>query len=156
MLKKLLNKIKRWLEKPGQHHELRKFTLFKDLKDHELNLIFPSLHNREFKAGEILFEEGYPLEVIYFIVSGEVQLTDTPDIPVTMLLKKNQCLGVLELFVHNRRLGTAKALSNLQLLALSQVDFWEMVHKNTPLGVKLLTACNRILAHNFVDSKKVR
>lgn len=57
------------------------------------------------------------------------------------MLKKNQFVGVLDLFSGKKRLSSAKALTDLKLKALSEDDLQEMLTRDPALGVKLLQAC---------------
>jgi CRP/FNR family cyclic AMP-dependent transcriptional regulator len=148
---KILTLVKKWYGDPAKHTELRHYSLFKELSAYLLNLVQKHLHHREFKAGETIFEEGFPMEVIYFIASGEVQASGIHNSTDPTVLQKDQYIGVVDLFDQGMRLSTAKALTDVKLLALSQADFWELVNKNRALGIKLLAACCRFLGSYLLD-----
>lgn len=152
MLKKILISIKKWFGDRNQHAELRRYSLFRELNAYELGLVHKHLHQRDFKAGEVIFEEGFPMEVIYLIVSGEVEMSGIAGGEGPIVLKKHKFIGVIDLFAKGLRLNTAKALTDVSLLALSEPDFWELVNKNRALGIKLLAACCRFLDGYLLDS----
>jgi len=152
MFRKLQARIRLRLSQAGRYPELRRFSLFKELGDHDLSLIHDCLHSREFKSGEILFEEDFPTEVIYFIVEGEVQVSGLCHGSGNWVLKKHQFLGIIDIFGTGKRLSTATALTDLKTLALPESDFWELVMVNPALGVRLLKACGRFLAGYIVES----
>jgi len=149
---KILTLLKKWYGDPAKHMELRHYSLFKELSAYELRLVHKYLHSREFKAGELIFEEGFPLEVIYFIVAGEVQVSGFANCRGPQVLKRHKFIGVIDLFDQAKRLSTATALTDVSLLALSERDFWELVNKNRALGIKLLAACCRFLDRYLLES----
>jgi len=138
---KLLLWFQRLLNPRDEHKHLLRYSLFKDLNAHQRSLVASFLHSREFRAGESVFERGYPLEVIYFVESGEMELTPLFDGDASTVLKKNQFVGVLDLFSGKKRLSSAKALTDLKLKALSEDDLQEILTRDPALGVKLLQAC---------------
>ncbi len=121
--------------------DLLQYSLFRDLNARQRRLVANCLHTREFKAGESVFEEGYPLEVIYFIESGRLEVSSLfPDESPTVL-KRHQFIGVLDYFSDQKRLSSAKGITDVKLKALSADDFQELLTKDPDLGVKLLNAC---------------
>lgn len=133
--------FKRLFVSPDLHKDLLKYSLFKELNAHQRKIVASFLHEREFKAGESIFEANYPLEVIYFIESGEMELTPILAADGNTVLKKHQFVGVLDLFSEKKRLNSANARTDLKLRALSEKDFQELIAKDPALGVKLLKAC---------------
>jgi len=99
----------------------------------------------------VLFEEGHPLEVLFFIVSGELQVTGKLNPQGSAVLKKHQFIGVKDLFGDNKRSGSATALTDLSVLALTESDFQDLISKNKRLGNKLLKACCEFLASYLQD-----
>ncbi len=138
---KLLLWFKRLFTAADAHKELLRYSLFKDLNSHQRALVASFLHNREFRAGESVFERGNPLEVIYFVESGEMEVSPLFEGEGSTVLKKNQFIGVLDLFSGKKRLSSVKALTDLKLKALSVDDLQEMLARDPALGVKLLQAC---------------
>ncbi len=152
MAPKLVPWLKRVLIVPERHRELRHYMLFKDLNAHELQLVHNYLHRREYAAGETVFEEGFPVEALYLIESGELQITGIRDDHANRILKRHQFVGVIDLFAQSARLSTAAAHTELTVLAISQEDFWELLRQHPALGVKILSACGRFLAKYIVEN----
>ncbi|MDZ4182283.1 MAG: cyclic nucleotide-binding domain-containing protein, partial [Candidatus Cloacimonadaceae bacterium] len=88
MLKDYIAWLKQVLNKPKKYDTLRRFVIFKELSSFELHLISNHLHAREYSKGEYLFEEGHPLEAVFFIDKGEVEVTGTFNPPGMNILKK--------------------------------------------------------------------
>ncbi len=152
MIQKFLEWLKHLFVASERHAQLRQYPLFKDLNAHQLQLVDNCLHAREFKAGETLYEAGFPLEVLYFVAEGELKVGGANPNAGFQVMKKHDCVGVADLFAKGKRSGTAIALTDLSLLALSQSDFWDLVNKNSALGVKVLSACGRILGRQIADN----
>lgn len=55
--------------------ELREFDLFKDYSDKFLEKISPDISLAKWKAGALLFEEGTCIDLAFFIVKGEVEIS---------------------------------------------------------------------------------
>jgi CRP-like cAMP-binding protein len=151
MVKNYLKWLWKVIRKPNEHQALKKYLLFRELNPFELSLVNACLHNREYRAGEVLFEEGHPLEVLFFIVSGEMQVTGKLNPQGSAVLKKHQFIGVIDLFGNNKRSGSATALTDLSVLALTESDFQDLISKNKRLGNKLLKACGKFLASYLQD-----
>jgi len=132
--------FKNILRKPDKYAHLKRFSLFKDLNSFELYLLNNHLHTRNYKAGEVLFEPGYPLEAIYLIEKGEIEIIGPSHPSGHSILKKNQFLGLMDMFHENIRSSKATTLCDVQVLAVSQADLKELIDKNPRMGVKILLA----------------
>ena len=137
------------------HTELKKYQIFKTLNDKELQFVYNCLHRREFEAEEIIFEEGFPLEVIYFVESGEVELSSKKAPERKFVLKENNVFGLVDLFHGQKRRMTAKALSDTTLLALAESDFKELITRQPTLGTKILWSCCQLMAKTIQEKSQV-
>ena len=137
------------------HTELKKYQIFNTLNDKELQFVYNCLHRREFEAEEIIFEEGFPLEVIYFIESGEVELSSKKEPKTKLILKENDVFGLIDLFSGQKRRMTAKALSDTTLLAIADSDFEELINRQPSLGTKILWSCCQLMAKTIQEKTQV-
>ncbi|MDP2172801.1 MAG: cyclic nucleotide-binding domain-containing protein [Candidatus Cloacimonadaceae bacterium] len=151
MIKDYVVWLKQVINKPSKYAILRRFVIFKELSSFELHLIDNYLHPREYKKGEMLFEEGYPLEAVFFIDKGEVQVSGPINSQETAVLKKNQFIGLIDMFNEDTRSSTAKAITDVSVLALSRTDLWYLINHNRVLGNKLLVAISRFLSKYLVE-----
>ena len=154
MPKKALDWVLGVVQGRAREQELRHYALFRELTPFELLLVHKLLHEREFKAGELVFEAGFPIEALYLIAEGEMQLSPIAPEKTPRVLKRHQFVGVLDLFAKEQRASTATALSDLRLLAIAKEDFWELVRHNPGLGVKILSACCRFLGRYATENGK--
>jgi CRP/FNR family cyclic AMP-dependent transcriptional regulator len=152
---KLLTWLKRLI---GSHSELaylRKFTLLKDFSDRELYLFSQLLHRREYKAGEFLYREDYPLAVIYLILKGEIDVQDNQASNISnVVLHKHQFLGIVDMYNDSRRNGSAKAMTDSEVLALSRQDFRDFIKSNPHSGVKLMDNIANILSRYIAQTSQ--
>lgn len=97
------------------------------------------MHKRSYKAGETLFGKDYPLEVIFFIEKGEIEVIGEAHPSGRSILKKNQFLGIMDMYYENIRNSTATAITDVSALAISRFDLQELMNKNPRTGVKILS-----------------
>lgn len=147
-MKPLLNWFKSLFNKPEVYLQYRRFGIFKELHSFELYLLHNNMHQRSFKAGEVLFEEGYPMEVIYFIEKGEISLNDVPH-----TIGRNQVLGLWDLFSGGKRNSTAKAVTDVSAFAIAESEFLELLDAKPRMGIRILKA---ICAELATDAIKLR
>lgn len=127
------------INKPKDLDYLRKFSIFKGFSNYELFLFSQILQERHFKEGEIIYQEQFPLTVIYLILSGVVELSDNyQNNGKPIVLHKNQFLGIADMYNENRRQGEAIAVKDTTLLAFSHLDYFAFIKANPSTGIKLL------------------
>lgn len=118
-----MNKMWDWARsmwhKPSIYMQYRRFSIFKGLNSFQLYLIHGLMHKREFKAGEVLYEVGYPMEVVYFVEKGEICLNDGGQI-----IGKNQVLGLWDLFVGESDTAQPERSATSPHLPSPAVIFW--------------------------------
>lgn len=133
------------INKPEAYIRYRRFSIFKDLSSFELYLLHSIVHQRSFKEGEVLFEAGYPMEVIYFIEQGDVLLTNPDTADRSHTIGINQVLGMWDMFCGAKRQSTASAHSDVSALAIATGDFWDLIESRPRMGLKILKAtCKEI------------
>ena len=70
MLKDVFAWLKAVLKKPDKYADLKLFPVFSEFSSFELYLLNNFLYKRTYQAGEMLYDKGHPLEVIFFVLSG--------------------------------------------------------------------------------------
>jgi len=122
--------------KPQIYLGYRVFRIFQELSSYELYLLHGIVHQRSFKANEVLYEAGYPMEVIYLIIEGEISLND-----VEHQIGKDKVLGLWDMFSGAKRNSTAIALTDVSVYAISRSDLMELMEARPRLGMKILQGC---------------
>lgn len=135
---------------------LRKVTLFADLNASELDDISQHLHPVKYRAGDVIFVESEPGDVMYFIDAGEVKLSsETGRLTETTfeLLRPGDFFGEMALLTGNPRSATAQAITDIELWALFKPDFDDLVLKYPRLSLSLSRALSQRL--DRVDERLV-
>lgn len=145
-LKDFLHKHLSFLKKSERYAPLKEFQIFEGLNSYELSLVDALLYRRSYSAGETLYEKGFPVELVYLILEGEVQLQETQQ-----SFGANQVLDLASLFLSDERHHTAVALSDTEVLAISKSEFDCLINKQRGLGVKVLRNICTKLTHIIYD-----
>ncbi|HOH98525.1 MAG TPA: cyclic nucleotide-binding domain-containing protein [Candidatus Cloacimonadota bacterium] len=130
----------------------RRFSIFKNLNDFELSLLDNVMHRREFKAGEVLFETGYPIEVVFFIEKGEVLLTGSLHDETGSIVCKNQHLGLIDAYYGGKRNRTATAKTDVSAFALAVTDLEELIQSRPRTGNKILEAICKSFSQYIIET----
>lgn len=142
-MKDAFSKLKLYFHKPKSYEELRGYALFAELKDYDLFLIWQRMHTRKFRAGETLYEYGYPVEVIYFVFDGEIEITRQSDPDRRTVIGKGRHLGLRDLYYNQERNGTARAKTAATVHTISRNDLNEFFDARPKAGTKILDAICR-------------
>jgi CRP-like cAMP-binding protein len=132
---------------------LRKFPILNSMTNHELFLFNQITHKRSFKEGEIIYQEQFPLAVVYLILSGIIEIVNNPDDPDdNILLHKHQFYGIIDMYNEKRRKGIAIAKTDSILIAISYIDFQAFINDNPRAGVKLMSnICKSLSKYVFLS-----
>ncbi|EDK31992.2 cyclic nucleotide-binding domain protein (macronuclear) [Tetrahymena thermophila SB210] len=115
---------------------LQKHYIFSKLSSEcmkEISLIF---HQKKYFPGEIIFNEGDREESLYFIWSGEVNITkhyqsknSTSQETTLRILKKKDFFGQVGFFIDNPNPYSAKSKTFLNLSYIKRSEFFKCLHK---------------------------
>jgi CRP-like cAMP-binding protein len=100
-------------------------SLFSDLTPPELAIVNTLLHEREYRAGEVIFDEGEVGQTIYFLLAGEVTICrqGRPEDGQLARLGPGEFFGELGLIDDSIRTAQAGAATDCRLLVLFRDDF---------------------------------
>jgi CRP-like cAMP-binding protein len=90
-----------------------------------------------YRAGELIFAQDTPGDVMYFIESGQVRIATRGEQKLTTLavLGRGEFFGEMALLTGNLRCALAQAVSDVDLWALHQKDLDELMHKFPALAI---------------------
>lgn len=145
---KILGLVK---SKDDKYSELRSFPLFADLNPYEMYQVSNICHKRSYAKNEQVFDKGFPLEAVFFILNGEIELTGSTQPGGQRRLGKGEQIGLIDLFYKPIRQSKAIAIKETNLLAVSREDFLDLVARNPRLGVKILSTCCKLLSTHVFD-----
>jgi CRP-like cAMP-binding protein len=110
---------------PPRLERLRRLSLFADLSPPELAIVDGLLHERKYRACEVIFDEGEVGKTIYFLLEGEVTICrqGRPDDGQLARLGAGEFFGELGLLDDSIRTAQARAATDCRLLVLFRDDF---------------------------------
>src|SRR5947208_13308776 len=106
------------------------------------------ISTRHLKAGETIFNEGDPAEEVYVLWSGRVaiQLGDR----ILDTLEVNEIFGEMALINEEPRSATAIALTDVELVPISALQFLLLVTRKPAFALEVM----RVLAHRLRAADK--
>ena len=122
--------------------------IFQDCTRQELENLKPYLHERNYLAGEIVFDEGEEGEGVYIVVSGKFRVSRKG-----MLKKKNlgeilpgECFGEIALLKSIPRLATVVAEEPSVAFALFRSELERLADSRPRLGFKVAIQVARLMS----------
>jgi CRP-like cAMP-binding protein len=118
---------------------LRDVSLFAGLTQPELAIVDSLLHEREYLAHEVIFDEGEVGQAIFFVLDGVVAicLQGSPDDGHLASLGPGEFFGELGLLEDSARSAQAWAAADCRLLALFREDFNDLMDSHLRIGHKI-------------------
>ncbi|MDD3535563.1 MAG: cyclic nucleotide-binding domain-containing protein [Candidatus Cloacimonetes bacterium] len=138
MIKRYFQQLQAKLKVEQPALELKQFELFSKMNEAELKIIHELMFAREYTAGEKLYAAGYPMELIFFIQTGEIELSENGEL--LRSLSAGDVLGFKDLDGSGKRSHKAIAKSEVKLLALSARDLRELRKNPGQLAARLNAA----------------
>ncbi|MCD6526192.1 MAG: cyclic nucleotide-binding domain-containing protein [Desulfuromonas sp.] len=119
-----------------------KFNFFKNLPEDETSSLLKFCSHHRAEAGEILWHEGDDDNQAAFILNGKLgikKLTEFSNKHVIVgTYGPGSVVGELCLLTDNARAVSAEAITDVELLLLSNDNFEELITAHPALGLKLL------------------
>ena len=117
------------LSEDGLHAFLRSVHPYDSLDDTALADLARRFEQRDYAAGTQIYALNQPLDGLYLIHRGEVEVRDSHDAPVSLLGPRNS-FGERGLLRDGRAVTSAKAVRDSRLLVLGQADFQALIADN--------------------------
>ncbi len=105
---------------------LRNLHLFKGLTARELNELEPLLDRRDYHLGDVIFHMGESADRLYFLGRGTVSISVTSpegEERILEIFKPGDTFGDLFLGQDRRRVGTARALTHVEVRTMTEEAF---------------------------------
>jgi CRP-like cAMP-binding protein len=134
----------------GQLADLKALALFADLSVRELKIVQGMLHDREYLAGEVIFDEGEQGYALYIVRTGRVLICrqGRPEHPIAEL-GPGSFFGELALLDSVPRAAQARALESCRLAVFFGSDFLSLLDTEAKLSNKILFQFARHLGHRL-------
>jgi CRP/FNR family transcriptional regulator len=120
---------------------LRAAPLFAGLTDRQVNLLASRLVERNFDAGEMIFQEGQPCAGLFIIQSGSVRIfknSSTGREQVLSIETAGASIAELPVFDGGAYPASSQALTNSTLLFLSKQDFHALCMQHPEVSLQVL------------------
>lgn len=119
--------------------DLRALSLFTDLSVRELKIVQGVLHERDYLAGEVIFDEGEEGHALYIVRAGRVLICrqGRADSPIAEH-GAGSFFGELALLDREPRTAQARALEACRLAVLFGSDFLSLLETEAKLANRIL------------------
>lgn len=142
---------------------LRQVPLFEILTNDELAAVKPRFSSLTLNQGEILFREDEPGDTLYIVVQGQIEIIKSLGALGERVLSVRgelEYFGEISLFsLDHRRIASARALTDVTLLALTKTDFDSILQRHPQLAYEMVRVLSTRLdvSHNraIMDLMKI-
>jgi CRP-like cAMP-binding protein len=134
----------------SQLEDLRALSLFADLSARELKIVQGVLHEREYLAGEVIFDEGEDGNALYIVRTGRVLICrqGRPDSAIAELAA-GSFFGELALLDSAPRAAQARALEPCRLAVFFGSDFLSLLDTEAKVANRILLQLSRHLGRRL-------
>jgi CRP-like cAMP-binding protein len=121
---------------------LKKYPLFQDLNQQELEKIASVIKTENYRKGDIVFDQGQKGGKLYLIKSGCVEVTlpicrfDSREEKIAAI-KEGEYFGELSFFDGREHSARVTALEDLELLVLSREDYNAIISADLEQGAEI-------------------
>jgi CRP-like cAMP-binding protein len=136
---------------------LSKVPAFANLAPRELKEVAAIVHKREYRSGEPVFYQGDPGLGMYIVKDGEVSIViqgkDGNERELA-LFGDGDFFGELALLDESPRSANAICKTECTLIGFFRPDLFELIDKNTTLGIKIVLKLAEIVAQRLRHTDK--
>ncbi len=112
--------------------------------DLSINCLLPYMKHRKMVAGEVLVRKGERADRLYYLVEGELEITD-----FNKMLKSGAVVGEIGIFAANQiRTATVVCRSDCKLLELTEQKAREIYFEDRSFGLAVLQLIIQRLTEN--------
>ncbi len=143
-----------WFKTPeasnAPYQKLGKGGLLADLTKRELKIVHGFIHERDYLANEVIFDQGEDGQALYFILHGEVLicLQGRRDEPLARL-DQGGFFGEMALIDNSPRSAQAIAGSECRLALLFRGDFERLMQSHAQIATKIAMQLARHLGQRM-------
>jgi len=130
------------------HPNLSDAALFRGVDPDDVGDLCRRLHNWHFAAGQLIFEQGEPGELLYIISRGKVKIGTMADDGrenLFSILGPSDMFGELSMLDPGPRMSTAKALTDVMVVTMNRTELREWIAARPQVAEQLM----RVLARRL-------
>src|SRR5471030_1806802 len=126
---------------------LKNVVLFKDLSWRELAMVDSLMHERNYIADEVIFDEGEEGQGLFLVLSGRVKITLPADVNTVLIdLGPGAFFGEVALLDQSVRTAQARAIEDAQIVALFRTEFYSLLETHSAIASRISFQLARVLA----------
>jgi len=113
---------------------------------------------KNYKSGDIIFEEGKQPTHYYQIISGEVKMNNYNDEGkefIQGIFYKDQCFGEPPLFIDQAYPANAVAVVDSELIVITKEKFLELLKNNSDISLKIIKNLSQRLYYKSVMAAEI-
>lgn len=113
---------------------------------------------KNFKSGDLIFEEEKQPTHYYQIISGEVKMNNYNDEGkefIQGIFYKNQCFGEPPLFIDQVYPANAVAIVDSELIVITKDKFFELLKNNSDISLKIIKNLSQRLYYKSVMAAEI-
>ena len=132
---------------------IRNVDIFQGLKDEELKVASQYCQEEKVLEGTILCEEGARADKLFILEEGTVSIAFKKGVRFE-IRGPGKILGWSFLVPPNRYTASAVTVTPSKLLTIKSPDFYELVHKEVKMGLKIMNNLSQVVSGRlkaFVD-----
>ena len=148
---------------------LEKFELLTGLTEEERSSFSSQLKEKLYRAGDVIFREGDKGGALHFLISGEVEITQSFTLPmarsahydsrdksiVRLSGDEAPVFGEVSMFGNEaKRTATVTALTDCRMGILEEKDFFQILVNQHEVGYKVMLNLTRIVCGRLITANK--
>jgi len=127
---------------------IRNVEIFQGLSDEDLKIVSPYCTAEKILSGTALCEEGGRADKLFILEEGTVSIRFKKGVSFE-IQGPGKILGWSFLVPPNRYTASAVAIAPSQLLVITSPDFYDLVHRDSRLGLKIMDNLARVVSNRL-------
>ena len=126
---------------------LKNVVLFKDLSMRELAMVNSLMHERQYLADEVIFDEGEEGQGLFLVLSGRIKIILPASANELLLeLGTGAFFGEVALLDQSLRTAQARAIEDSKIVVLFRAEFLSMLETHSNIASRISFQLARVLA----------
>ena len=132
---------------------LKNVVLFKDLSIRELAMVNSLMHERQYLADEIIFDEGEEGQGLFLVLTGRIKIVLPASANELLLeLGPGAFFGEVALLDQSLRTAQARAIEDSDIAVLFRAEFLSLLETHSNIASRISYQLARVLAARLRQS----
>jgi CRP/FNR family transcriptional regulator, cyclic AMP receptor protein len=126
---------------------LKNVVLFKDLTMRDLAMVNSLMHERDYIADEVIFDEGEEGQGLFVVLSGRVKISLPANVDQVLIeLGPGAFFGEVALLDQSIRTAQARAIEDTKIVALFRAEFYSLLETHSSIASRISFQLAKVLA----------